>query len=657
MANSLIDFNAPAQMAMQMMQLGEQQRRNDLTASGQQQEARRIELEENRLKQTSAFRAFDEMEKLAKSPQFANPMAQIDLRYSQANLLKHGLGVDVPVPSREEMVGAHEQFAEMVRTFRNSEDPAERRAAVEKMIISAPDYGKNILDEMKKAGELDEQGEMLAQKVALNEGKIRALNLKSGRINMQQSLYTEHMGAVSHSLQVAESPEFKQHYNRIMTIKDPTARAVYLTRNPEFKKAFESALAPQKEQMGMVGPEFVEDFGEDVKPRLLSALDQEVQSRLAAKNEAIEKNGIAPQELGEELAGFSLVREARSIQAEWLQDPYNPEKFAAMKKAHQNMRIAYDANGKASLGVQDERLQIMQNKFDAGQQAKQAEDFSQQKMREYLEQGYTENKAALLAGKDTMEKYPGVPFSAKDLRVHKPLVENVTKVSMTEEKEEAKKVGGGFGEQYITLQKADLDSRAKVSKYDRMDQLLSQIETGKLEPAKTSIQAIAESLGLDVDKSLPSKQAFQALSGEIALSLRNPSGGAGMPGALSDKDLAFLQSMTPDLGKTTEGNRLIIETARKLAKRDQDVAKMAREYRKKHGQFDEGFFDELAVYSDKNQLFAERPTGGKKGAAPSGKAAQPQADSIPTIKGESDYNKIPSGSIYIGPDGKRRRKS
>ncbi|MDE2441944.1 MAG: hypothetical protein KGP14_13050, partial [Betaproteobacteria bacterium] len=150
----------------------------------------------------------------------------------------------------------------------------------------------------------------------------------------------------------------------------------------------------------------------------------------------------------------------------------------------------------------------------------------------------------------------------------------------------------------------------------------------------------------------PAKQAFQALSGEIALSLRNPSGGAGMPGALSDKDLTFLQSMTPDLGKTTEGNKLIIDTARKLATRDQEVAKMARDYRKKNGQFDEGFFDQLAAYSDKHPLYekeaqAQPATGGK---------AMPQ-------RGGAPMPSLPQGSRQIGtsggkpvfqsPDGKR----
>jgi hypothetical protein len=43
----------------------------------------------------------------------------------------------------------------------------------------------------------------------------------------------------------------------------------------------------------------------------------------------------------------------------------------------------------------------------------------------------------------------------------------------------------------------------------------------------------------------------------------------------------------------------------KMAKRDQEVAKIAREYRKKNGNLDEGFYDELAKFSEANPLFTK----------------------------------------------------
>lgn len=179
-------------------------------------------------------------------------------------------------------------------------------------------------------------------------------------------------------------------------------------------------------------------------------------------------------------------------------------------------------------------------------------------------------------------------------------------VNTKQETKEAQTVGEEFGKQYAAVVKAGADAPTKLSKLDRMEQLAQGVQTGKLTPAITQVTAIAESLGFKVDPKLGAKQGLEALSNEIALQLRNPSGGAGMPGAMSDKDREFLVSMTPGLAKTPEGNRLIIETARKLAKRDQEVAKLAREYRRKNGSMDEGFYDELAEFSAKNPLFGEQ---------------------------------------------------
>lgn len=189
-------------------------------------------------------------------------------------------------------------------------------------------------------------------------------------------------------------------------------------------------------------------------------------------------------------------------------------------------------------------------------------------------------------------------------RPQKPLVQ----LSMAQEGKEAQTVGEAFGKMYADLQQAGSAAPAKLSKLDRMESLMQGVQTGKLAPAMTQIASIAESFGLKVDSKLGAKQALDALSNEIALSLRNPAGGAGMPGALSDKDREFLASMTPGLSKTPAGNRLIIDTARKLAQREQQVAKLAREYRKKNGHLDEGFYDELAEFSAANPLFGAEGT-------------------------------------------------
>ena len=184
--------------------------------------------------------------------------------------------------------------------------------------------------------------------------------------------------------------------------------------------------------------------------------------------------------------------------------------------------------------------------------------------------------------------------------------------TLSQEKAEAAKVGGDYGEQFSQLEKTSFASVGKIAKLKRMQNLLDQVNTGKLQPTKQRIQEMADALGFKVDASLPAAQALESLTNEMTLELRNPSGGAGMPGALSDKDREFLTAMSPSLSKTKEGNQLIIETSKKLAQRNMEVAKMARAYRKKNGQFDGGFYDELAEWSEKHPLFEGKSVPGGK---------------------------------------------
>jgi hypothetical protein len=199
---------------------------------------------------------------------------------------------------------------------------------------------------------------------------------------------------------------------------------------------------------------------------------------------------------------------------------------------------------------------------------------------------------------------PNQPFQDYSLNRAKAGASTV-KVDMKQEGEEAKKVGQYFGDQYAEIQKAGFSAQGRINRINRMNELLNGVQTGKLTPAGTEAAAYLASLGVNIDKNLGNKQAAEALTNQMALELRNPAGGAGMPGAMSDSDRKFLVSMTPGLATTPEGRKLMNDTSVKIAKRDQDVARLAREYRKKNGQINEGFFEELQKFSEANPLFSD----------------------------------------------------
>jgi hypothetical protein len=221
---------------------------------------------------------------------------------------------------------------------------------------------------------------------------------------------------------------------------------------------------------------------------------------------------------------------------------------------------------------------------------------------------FRRERDALRAQDPNHPDLPTYDEAIKRASTHQPPVATVTLPS--QEKEFDKEVGKKFGQQYSSLMEADMNTPATIGKYQRLSSLLKQAGTGKFTSTTTQIKAMAKGLGMDlgsmgIEDNVAPAQAATALANQLALELRNPSGGAGMPGALSDKDREFLLQMIPGLESDPNAWPKMIEYRVKLAQREQQVAKMARAYRKKNGKYDEGFYDELQEWSAKNPLFPQ----------------------------------------------------
>lgn len=139
---------------------------------------------------------------------------------------------------------------------------------------------------------------------------------------------------------------------------------------------------------------------------------------------------------------------------------------------------------------------------------------------------------------------------------------------------------------------------------DRLDILMADpnITSGTLAEAISDLKGIANSLGINI-AGKPAEDAIRAISNEFALELRNPRGGAGMPGAMSDADRRFLAQIPPGLSQSREGRQLIMLGMRALNTRHQQVAEMATEYENTHGRLDNGFDQKMRAWSKQTPLF------------------------------------------------------
>lgn len=168
---------------------------------------------------------------------------------------------------------------------------------------------------------------------------------------------------------------------------------------------------------------------------------------------------------------------------------------------------------------------------------------------------------------------------------------------------------------YEQIEEGATQANQMNMRLDRLGQLLEHVTTGKFAGTTLELKKMAKAAGVNLESwgiadDVPAAEAARSLANELALQLRNPAGGAGMPGAMSDQDRIFLQSMVPGLETTAEGRKLMLETSRKLNQRSIDVARRARAFMKANGgKLGPDFYDELQTWADQNPLFAPPKEG------------------------------------------------
>lgn len=159
-------------------------------------------------------------------------------------------------------------------------------------------------------------------------------------------------------------------------------------------------------------------------------------------------------------------------------------------------------------------------------------------------------------------------------------------------------VGGDLAAELKTINTKAAAATSRLGTLNRMSQLSPQAYEGAGAPALQLVRSFLTTLGLPAG-SVPAGEEFTALSNKMVLDANNGSLGTGV----SNADVAFIKNMQPELSQTREGRMQLIETARALAKRDQEVAKQASNYRRQNGSMD-GFQVYIQEWADKNPMFA-----------------------------------------------------
>lgn len=109
---------------------------------------------------------------------------------------------------------------------------------------------------------------------------------------------------------------------------------------------------------------------------------------------------------------------------------------------------------------------------------------------------------------------------------------------------------------------------------------LEKLPTGPAYNAIVNAKSYLAQFGLSNDPNLGPAQATRALLNQLALKVRSPAGGEGMPGAMSDPDREFLVASINGLDKLPDGNRRLMDIFMTLEQRKIEEASIVNGMRR-----------------------------------------------------------------------------
>lgn len=150
-------------------------------------------------------------------------------------------------------------------------------------------------------------------------------------------------------------------------------------------------------------------------------------------------------------------------------------------------------------------------------------------------------------------------------------------------------------------------ARNALSRLNRLEQLNQQVQSGAFAQPRLQFQRFARGLGFDDDfikkisgSDVGSLEAFNAIAGELTL------GDLGkIKGAISEKELSFIQGLQPGITRSPEANAILIRIKRRQAKRDIRLAEAAADYVAKNGEFGPGWEKEKQRLIEQDPIFTD----------------------------------------------------
>jgi len=125
----------------------------------------------------------------------------------------------------------------------------------------------------------------------------------------------------------------------------------------------------------------------------------------------------------------------------------------------------------------------------------------------------------------------------------------------------------GVGKGVTDLKKSAGLARKQNFQLDRLKLALSEgSETGFGQDLILKVKKLGQTIGFDIGDptKMGGQEVITSVGNKLALLIRNPESGMGLPGSTSNRDLVLLDGTVPGLGKTLEGNLMLADIAEKM---------------------------------------------------------------------------------------------
>lgn len=614
MAGSLLDIGALTGQALDLARMAQYQDRVDLSEE-------RLAFAKQKQAQDQATDRISAMIKIAD-----NELLPTDIRIKVAGRTMKELDPSLEFSDEDLTSG----YRAVIAASRKAIDPTvptdEKIAAWDEAAVRVPGLAGKLQAIQEKSGTIDDRRERLYNELELQKLKIRDLKHQQDHLEIRDGLFSTAGGILTQltdsvNLQDAEKKRsFNTVFQKALSAKDETERKILLAGSKDLEAQFQTKIhGVQQAAMLQFG-----QWRNELEP-LKGAVEQ-----AKAEGREVQKEDL------EKVAAYELVTNAEDDLNAWVSKPYDKQAWNRLQTTLQQVKIAQSGTKKQLAGLDGTRMEMLKNaqrktdlEFTKEETKRQREeDLAAAQVRfGMLDAGEQTPKSAAMIAKDYKGILPEDVMKATK-NPNAPIVDIKMGDSLSKE----------IGPMLAESRTAAMGAIETVDTVNRAQAAIDKglVNVGPTATVRTMIGQVANVLGVsgkNMDEQLVNTRNVMRSLAQFSLAARKALKGQGQVSDFEGKLLIKAESGEIDDMTLPELKGFLAVTDR-LARRQYETHQRAMKTLRANPRL-----SEIAPFYDVPELpLARTPTGES------------------AIRSDADYEKLPSGAVFIDPEGKRRRK-